>query len=92
MGKDERPGPAGRLDLHLHGSFDRDDAYLLHALLSRVAPAHLVRVDFHEVRTLHDAALSLLARELAAPYGRHLELVGLSEHHHRLLRYIAVAR
>ncbi len=93
MGNEERPGPSNspgaRLDLQLHGSFDQAEASLLHAILARVAPLGPVRVDFHDVRTLHDVALSLLARDLAAPYGRNVELVGLSQHHHRLLRYIA---
>ncbi len=45
-------------------------------------------LDFHEVEVLDDCAIAKLASELHRREAGHVVLVGLSEHHHRLLRYV----
>ncbi len=72
----------------VHGTFDASDARRLHDVLAELAPSSRVRVDFHEVRLFDDSAVARLSRDLTGPYGANVELVGLSEHHHRLLRYM----
>jgi hypothetical protein len=79
---------AERLELRVQGVFDEDEARQLAEVLSRVAPRQRVRVHFHHVRHFHDHVVALLAHELAASYGRNIELVGLSQHQHRLFRYV----
>jgi anti-anti-sigma regulatory factor len=76
----------------LHGSFDAAEGRRLHDVLTELAPSVHVRVDFHEVRLFDDGAVARLSRELSSSYGSNVELVGLSEHHHRLLRYMGAGR
>jgi hypothetical protein len=71
-----------------HGSFDAAEAHRLHELLSDLAPRGPVHVDFHEVRLFDDYAVALLSRDLTTSYAPNVSLGGLSEHHHRLLRYM----
>ncbi len=75
--------------VELTGAFDPAEADRLHALLLELEPAMPVTLDFREVRLFHDLAVARLARELDGEH-RHVALLGLSEHHHRLLRYIGV--
>jgi anti-anti-sigma regulatory factor len=79
---------SGRTEVVLHGSFDASEERRLHELLADLAPCGPVRVDFHEVRLFDDYAVAQLARDLSAAYAPNVSLVGLSEHHHRLLRYM----
>jgi anti-anti-sigma regulatory factor len=88
MAIDVRAHRSGRTELVLHGSFDAGEAHRLHALLSDLAPGGPVRVDFHEVRLFDDFAIALLSRDLSTAFASNISLVGLSEHHHRLLRYM----
>ncbi len=83
---------AERLELRVQGVFDEDEARQLAQVLSRVAPRQRVRVHFHHVRHFHDHVVAVLAQELAASYGRNIELVGLSQHQHRLFRYVTGTR
>lgn len=83
---------AERLELRVQGVFDEDEARHLTEVLSRVAPRQRVRVHFHHVRLFHDHVVALLAHELASSYGRNIELVGLSQHQHRMLRYMTGTR
>ncbi len=79
--------------LALEGSFDLDGAERLHDALRQIDAGRSITVDFHEVRLFHDLAVARLARELNDlndAGGRRLTLLGLSEHHHRLLRYVGV--
>jgi hypothetical protein len=67
------------------GAFDRDAATRLEALVNEVALEALLTLDFREVRLFHDSAVASLAHALSShPNAR---LVGLSQHHYRLLRY-----
>ena len=84
----EHGSPSPRLDLQVDGVFYEDEARHLASILARVAPWQRVRVYFHHVRQFHDRVMAMLAGELSAPYGRNIELVGLSRHHHRILRYM----
>lgn len=84
----EHGSTAERLELRVQGVFDEDEARHLAEVLSRVAPRQRVRVHFHHVRHFHDHVVAMLAHELSASYGRNIELVGLSQHQHRMLRYM----
>lgn len=88
MSIEARPQRSGRTDIVLHGSFGATEARRLHELLSDLAPAAPVRVDFHGVRLFDDYAVALLSRDLSTEYAANISLVGLSEHHYRLLRYM----
>lgn len=82
-------GSAGaELEFRVQGVFDEEEARHLAEILSRVAPRQRVRVHFHHVRLFHDHVVAMLAHELSASYGRNIELVGLSQHQHRMLRYM----
>jgi hypothetical protein len=82
---------AAPLELQVGGVFDVEEAQRLAEIIARVAPWEPVRVHFHHVRQFHDHVLAILARELSAPYGRNIRLVGLSRHHDRMLRYMVPA-
>ncbi len=86
MAIDVRPGSIQTV-LVLHGSFDEKEADRLHDALLEIDPDRPVTIDFHDVRLFHDTAVARLPRELA---GRHATLLGLSEHHYRLLRYVGL--
>ncbi len=75
----------GRAVVALDGAFDCAAADRLHETLVELGPVP-VTVDFRQVRMIDDSAVGRLARETAG--GQHLALVGLSVHHHRLLRYL----
>jgi anti-anti-sigma regulatory factor len=72
--------------LHLRGTFDAAEAERLHQTLARSDSGETVTVDFHEVRQFHDLAVARLVSELRESGGRVI-VHGLSEHHHRLMRY-----
>ncbi len=69
------------------GTFDAAEAERLHDALVKIERERPVTIDFHEVRLFKDFAVAGLVQEIAARMGR-VTLVGLSEHHHRLLRYV----
>ena len=73
----------------VEGSFDTADADQLRSIVSVLEAGGLVTLDFHEVRSASDTALARLARGLLEAPG-HVSMVGLSEHHHRLLSYIGL--
>ena len=79
----------GETVLTLHGSFAPCDADELRDLLRDLDRDAHVTIDFHEVRSCHDAAVAKFARELD---GARVTVRGLSEHHLRLLRYLGFAR
>jgi hypothetical protein len=68
-------------------SFAPEDAARLHEAIERAAPGTRVEIDFHRVRTCHDAALAVLARDIAAGRAR-LALRGMSQHQLRMLGYL----
>ena len=71
--------------ISVDGAFDNEAAAHLKALVLELDAGASVTVDFRAVRLFHDCAIEALAEALARhPTAR---LVGLSEHHYRLLRY-----
>lgn len=72
--------------IRLEGAFDCAAARRLHALVDGVPEGATLTLDFREVRLFHDSAIASLADALA----RHpqAQLVGLSQHQYRLLRYV----
>ncbi len=75
-----------RVVVTLHDCFDASDLRKLHEVLSEAPTGCPITLDFREVRLFHDAAVAQLARELSS--APEVSVVGLSEHHHRLLRYL----
>ncbi|HET7753445.1 MAG TPA: hypothetical protein VFK85_06005 [Anaeromyxobacteraceae bacterium] len=83
----ERHSQPSSTEILVDGVFDRVTASRLQALVGDVDPGSLLTLDFREVRLFHDSAIASLAAALSAHPGA--RLVGLSEHHYRLLRYVA---
>lgn len=79
----------GETILTLHGSFNPRDLDELRSVISALDSAARVTLDFHDVGTMHDVAVAELASELGDP---RLCIVGLSDHHRRLLRYMGANR
>jgi hypothetical protein len=77
--------------LELNGSFGPAEEERLQTLLRSLDPKKPVTIDFREVRLFHDLAVARLARDIG-DLERRVSLIGLSEHHHRLLRYIGLQR
>ena len=75
--------------LELSGSFNTDEADRVREMIRSMEPHRPVTIDFREVRLCHDSAVARLAREIIES-DRRVSLLGLSEHHRRLLRYIGV--
>jgi hypothetical protein len=73
----------------VEGSFDAADADQLRSIASALEAAGPVTLDFHNVRSASDTAVVRLARRILEAPG-HVSMVGLSEHHHRLLSYIGL--
>jgi hypothetical protein len=73
--------------LVLRGPFDDAEVEKLHEVLRAIEPGSHLTLDFREVRLFHDTAVARLAKELA---GRRVSLLGLSDHHHRLMRYFDI--
>jgi anti-anti-sigma regulatory factor len=76
--------------LVLEGKVDGAGADSLHSALHDVARERQVAIDFHLVRLFNDFAVARLVQEIADRPGN-LTLIGLSERHHRLLRYVESA-
>ena len=70
------------------GTFDPADVGELRTLARSLCSACSVVLDFHEVDVLDDCAIAKLALELHREIRGSVVLVGLSEHHHRLLQYV----
>ena len=75
--------------LALNGAFGPVEQERLNSVLRELDPGQPVTIDFREVRLFHDLAVARLARDVRDLH-RCVSLVGLSEHHHRLLRYIGL--
>lgn len=76
--------------LVVHGSLDRRDAAELQAAVRQLPSAAHVTVDLHDIRVWDFAALATLAGELTRLVAPHVALVGLSDHHLKLLGYMGV--
>lgn len=77
----------GQVVLVPHGSLNRHDTDDLEALIAALGPEAHVIVDLHDVRC-DDAAVAILGRDVS--HANDVRLVGLSEHHDRLLRYMGI--
>ncbi len=75
--------------LRLDGTFDADEGWRLHDVLSRIDPGALVTLDFSQVRRFHDFAIALLAQDISSLEGR-IAARGLCQHQLRILRYFGV--
>ncbi len=85
---DTHAGSGGTV-LSVEGAaFDSAAAEHLHDLLLELDPAQPLTIDLRSVRLVHDTAVAQLARDLL-PEFRRVWLLGLSEHHRRLMRYFA---
>jgi anti-anti-sigma regulatory factor len=76
--------------LVVHGSLNQQEVGELQARVADLEPGARVTIDLREVRVCDDAAVAALARGLGRGGGPAVELVGLSDHHHRVLRYMGV--
>jgi CheY-like chemotaxis protein len=81
--------PSGGAVVRVAGSFDASDADQLWSLTSALDAGGPVTIDFHEVRSAGDLAIARLATGLLE-HSHQVSIVGLSEHQHRLLRYIGL--
>jgi anti-anti-sigma regulatory factor len=86
---DARQSRSG-LVLVVHGAFDRQGTQDVEAAVAELGPGARVTIDLHDVRVCDDAAVAQLARDLSEDLAASVELVGLSEHHWRLLRYLGI--
>ncbi len=83
-----RWGADGGAVVGITGKFDTPDVEQLSAVTERCLGSRgTVTLDFHEAEVLGDCAIARLAHELERAGGR-VSLMGLSEHHHRLLQYM----
>jgi hypothetical protein len=80
----------GRVVLVVHGSFDRQDTRDVEAAVEGLGPGARVTVDLRDARVCDDAALAELARDLTGGLALDVELLGLSDHHRRILRYLGI--
>ncbi len=78
-----------RVTLTLEGTFDSAAAWRVHDMLAHLAPATHVSLDFRGVRSFHDFAIALLARDILALRGQ-VEAAGLCKHQRRILKYFGV--
>jgi anti-anti-sigma regulatory factor len=74
--------------INVAGTFDTTDVNELGMLAGSLYSVGNVVLDFHDVEVLSDCAIAKLAIELHRREPGHVTLVGLSEHHHRLLQYV----
>jgi anti-anti-sigma regulatory factor len=84
-----RRPPSGGAVVSVEGSFDAADADQLGSIAFALDADGPVTLDFHEVQSAGDMAVVRLARGILEASG-HVSMVGLSEHHHRLLTYIGL--
>jgi anti-anti-sigma factor len=76
--------------LVVHGSLDAHAVDAVGTTLADLAPGARVTIDLHDVRICDDAALAVLARAATRNCTAHVELVGLSGHQERILRYMGI--
>ena len=74
--------------IRLDGIFDVPAAKRLARRLEKMRLAE-VRIDLTRVREFHDSGVALLARSIAGR-GTSTAVLGLHEHHLRLLRYLGI--
>jgi len=84
-----RQSALGGAVVGVEGSFDVEDADRLQSMAAALENEGLVTLDFHGVRSASDAAVTRLASQLRAA-SRRVALVGLCEHHYKLLKYVGL--
>ncbi len=77
----------GELTLKLHGPFESTAAVRVHDAIKELPRAARTRVDFADSQTISDYALVHFIQLIPAAERRSIQLLGLSTHHQRLLRY-----
>src|SRR5258707_6017776 len=82
------PTSTGELTLRLHGSFDSTAAVRVHDAIKELARPARMRVDFADSQTISDHALVRFVKLIPAAERQAVQLLGLSTHHQRLLRYL----
>jgi hypothetical protein len=85
---DTQAGTGGMVVSINGAAFDFAAVEHLHNLLLELDPAQPLTIDFRSVRIIHDTAVARLAHDLLPAFTRVL-LLGLGEHHRRLMRYFA---
>ncbi len=88
MIREEQRREDGRTVIVLHGAFDSSEALRVLDIVSSLPASERVRVDFHETRRVDDFAFASFAGEVAPDERARVELVGISRHLERLLRYL----
>jgi anti-anti-sigma regulatory factor len=78
----------GELVIQIDGTFDTQAATRLSGWLGEVPAGSLVVLDFSHVREFQDFGLAAMAKQLASRDT--VQLVGLSRHQQRLLRYFGL--
>ncbi len=78
----------GRVVIVLHGAFDRTEAQRVLEFVSSLPSSERVRVDFHEAERIDDFAFASFAGEVDPGAQARVELIGVSRHLERLLRYL----
>jgi len=79
----------GGATVHVEGTFDQSDAEKLVRARVELHADGPVTVDFHDATVEYEALVRLATGFTGAPG---LLLIGLCEHHHRLLRYFGLDR
>lgn len=78
----------GRTVIRLDGIFDVPAAQQLAATLAHAGHGE-IRIDMTRVREFHDFGVALLAKTIATRHAP-TAVLGLHEHHLRLLRYLGI--
>jgi membrane protease subunit (stomatin/prohibitin family) len=78
----------GELTLRLHGSFDSTAAFRVHDAIKELPRPARTRVDFADIQTISDHALVRFIQLIHAAEIQSVQLLGLSTHHQKLLRYL----
>ncbi len=78
----------GELTLRLHGAFDLIAAVKVHDAIKELPRPARTRVDFADIQTISDYALVRFIQLIPAAVRQSVQLLGLSTHHQKLLRYL----
>ncbi len=77
-----------KFTLKVHGSFDFTAAVKAHDAIKELPRAALTRVDFTDSHPISDHALVRFVELIPTDERGAVQLLGLSTHHQRLLRYL----
>ncbi len=85
---DTHTGASGTVVAITGAAFDPAMAAHLHDVLVELDPERPLTIDLRSVRLVHDTAVARLARDLQPAFHR-VSLLGLTEHHRRLMQYFS---